>query len=100
LSNFTTLNYKSEEVAALLHVTCRREVGIIFKLAPVKNQGGNFKGIIDIMPFKLMPKKSIHAMGFKIITNYWQFITLRFLSKPTSLKDWNGKILLKTLPSA
>jgi hypothetical protein len=46
LGNFITLDPESEQVVALLYITRKREIGIIFKSIPVENQDRNFEGII------------------------------------------------------
>jgi hypothetical protein len=55
LSNFTSLDPKSEEVVALLYITHKREIGVIFKPTPVKSQDRNFEGIIGNMFLKKHP---------------------------------------------
>jgi hypothetical protein len=46
LNNFANLDPHSKSVAALIYITRKRVIGMIFKPAPVKDQDGKLEGII------------------------------------------------------
>jgi hypothetical protein len=55
LSNFANLDPHSKSVAALIYVTRKRDIGVIFKPTPVKDQGSKLKGIIGNICNKKVP---------------------------------------------
>jgi hypothetical protein len=57
LNNFANLDPHSESVAALIYVTRKWDIRVIFKPTPVKDQDGKLKGIIG----NIFNKKSAPA---------------------------------------
>ena len=49
LDDFIKINPKSNKIAALLYVTRKREIGIIYKPTPIMKQDGTLEGIIGNM---------------------------------------------------
>jgi hypothetical protein len=46
LNNFANLDLHSKSIAALIYVTRKRDIGVIFKPTPLKDQDGKLEGII------------------------------------------------------
>jgi hypothetical protein len=49
LGDFTNINPKSNKIAALLYVTRKNKIGVIYKPTPIKKPDGTLVGIISNM---------------------------------------------------
>ncbi len=49
LGDFTNNNLESDKIAALLYITRKNEIGIIYKPTPIKKPDGTLVGIIGNM---------------------------------------------------
>jgi hypothetical protein len=49
LGDFIKIDPESNKIAALLYITCKREIGIIYKPTPIVKKDGTLEGIIGNM---------------------------------------------------
>jgi hypothetical protein len=112
LGDFTNINPESDKIAALLYVTQKNKIGVIYKPTPIKKLDGTLAGIIGNMFSKKCTPAFFKIDGEKIglcyatqkheeiPTEHWPEISLQAdVVKGTNYEDYPHKISMWVIPN-